>query len=1023
MSRNAVSRAARRCVIEMLESRQLLSALPVIAAAPLAAAPLGAAPPVAAVLAANTAAPEILLPYLNKTGNYRLTQDTSDVVVISFYQTTEPLAVQTIQQVQTVSTWALGFNVNVMGIDTLEDQATAQNFLLAHPELTLPVLMDAPAGAPPTSGTATDYDVQVTPVTYVIARRGTDFTIAFVHNGFDGGLVGKLENEITALLAVPSIRIEDVTVTEGNTTNTLAVFQVTLSKSLPQDLYVDYTTVPGTAVPFNASQPPPNGDYVTTRSGAAIGTKLKIAKNTTSATISVPIVADTIPEDPAEEFFSVVLSNPQFATPGSQFAPYFIKDTALGTIVDNDTPPPPPTVFLDNVEVRELAFSSTNATLHVYLDSVSATDVTIKYTAAEFTALDVDASGNPLVDALHRAKLNIDFGQKTGVATIKAGKTTADITIPILPTITDNPDKLFKVVLTEPTNCVLWTDTGATPVAGAYAMVTIHDRNRWIQVGDPVNAISGDVALSEGNTGTTAFQFPITLTTGASFPVTVDWYTASGTAQAGSASNSGGDFIGANGTITFPAADPNAPDPTVPVTQYVTVYVKGDTVQEPDETFTINLTNSRDAQIDPNLYFGTGTIMDDGDQVPAISIADAAPVPEGDDPNVPRMMTFHLTIPADARQNEDITVDYATADDTAVAGVDYTATHGTATIHAGATSTIVQVPILGNTVNQPNRQFMLLLSNPQPTGVAMLANDTALGTIIDNDPVSISAQNVSMPEGNSGTTNMTFTVTLSRPSTQTITVAYNTTDGTATAGSDYQAKSGTLTFPAVTNLNNITTANTTQTVVVPIFGDTTPEATETFTLNLSNASFGAINTPAVTGTITDDDSIPAIKVMQGSKVITNSPKAQVSFGTVALNAKQPAKKFTVTNTGTGALNLAGLSVPGGFKVTEKLNATLAPGQSDTFTVNMLTNRAGTFKGTLRFTTNVPGITAYYCGISGVVKASKLAAKKKVAAKAAKSAISLPVAAVMSQPMVSQAQVAGLFATDATKAIRPKNWVF
>lgn len=86
----------------------------------------------------------------------------------------------------------------------------------------------------------------------------------------------------------------------------------------------------------------------------------------------------------------------------------------------------------------------------------------------------------------------------------------------------------------------------------------------------------------------------------------------------------------------------------------------------------------------------------------------------------------------------------------------------------------------------------------------------------------------SQNEGNSGSANMTFTVTISAVQAQDVEFDYETIDGTATAGEDYTAVSGTKT---------ITAGNTTQTVDVPILGDTTDESNETFSLRAYNFRF------------------------------------------------------------------------------------------------------------------------------------------------------------------------------------------
>jgi CSLREA domain-containing protein len=111
----------------------------------------------------------------------------------------------------------------------------------------------------------------------------------------------------------------------------------------------------------------------------------------------------------------------------------------------------------------------------------------------------------------------------------------------------------------------------------------------------------------------------------------------------------------------------------------------------------------------------------------------------------------------------------------------------------------------------------------------------------------LSINNVSANEGNSGTTPFVFTVTLSAASASAVTVAFATADGTATAGSDYTATSGTLTFnPGVT----------TQTITVSVIGDTIPEPNETFLVNLSGATNATIAVAQGIGTIVNDDAVP-----------------------------------------------------------------------------------------------------------------------------------------------------------------------
>src|SRR5262249_41176757 len=156
-------------------------------------------------------------------------------------------------------------------------------------------------------------------------------------------------------------------------------------------------------------------------------------------------------------------------------------------------------------------------------------------------------------------------------------------------------------------------------------------------------------------------------------------------------------------------------------------------------------------------------------------------------------------------------VDFATSDGSATAGSDYTATHGTLNFAPNELSKIISIPIIDdNLFENGNETFTLTLSNP--TGAAILMTPSAMTiTIIDSDFKPSVSVNTSNPvrEGDSGNNNLALTVRLSNPTVQVVTVDYATANGTATAGSDYVATSGTVTFPA---------GSTTATVNIPITG-------------------------------------------------------------------------------------------------------------------------------------------------------------------------------------------------------------
>jgi acetyl esterase/lipase len=99
-------------------------------------------------------------------------------------------------------------------------------------------------------------------------------------------------------------------------------------------------------------------------------------------------------------------------------------------------------------------------------------------------------------------------------------------------------------------------------------------------------------------------------------------------------------------------------------------------------------------------------------------------------------------------------------------------------------------------------------------------------------------------EGNTGTRDLKFTITLSSRATSAVTVRWSTVNATATAGRDYTARSGQITFAA---------GQTSRFVAVPIIGDRTAEADETFSVRLTDARGATLATDTATGTITNDD--------------------------------------------------------------------------------------------------------------------------------------------------------------------------
>ncbi len=191
-----------------------------------------------------------------------------------------------------------------------------------------------------------------------------------------------------------------------------------------------------------------------------------------------------------------------------------------------------------------------------------------------------------------------------------------------------------------------------------------------------------------------------------------------------------------------------------------------------------------------------------------------------------------------------LTVNFIVTGQTATAGLDFAPTQGTLTFADGETSKTFTVPLIEDNLDEQTETANLMLSTSGDLDTLGSLN-TAVLYIVDNDaPPSLSISDASVTEGNSGTTNATFTVSLSAVSGQIVSVGYWTADNTATAGIDYQAANGTLTFNP---------GETSKTITVQVNGDTSPEPNESFIVNLGNAAKANIARGQGIGTILNDD--------------------------------------------------------------------------------------------------------------------------------------------------------------------------
>ena len=211
-----------------------------------------------------------------------------------------------------------------------------------------------------------------------------------------------------------------------------------------------------------------------------------------------------------------------------------------------------------------------------------------------------------------------------------------------------------------------------------------------------------DASATEGDEEIT---FTVQLNVASSLEVTVDWTTADGTATQGT------DYAETTGTLSFDALETE---------QTITVPLLDDALDEADETFTIALSNPANATLDDAE--ATGTITDN-DAAPALTIADAQAA-EGD-----REITFAVTL--GAISSFEVTVDWTTTDGTATADADYTAAEDRLTFAPGQTEATIAVVVFNDALDEGPETLTVALSNPSN---ATIADDTATGTITDDDP-------------------------------------------------------------------------------------------------------------------------------------------------------------------------------------------------------------------------------------------------------------------------------------------------
>ena len=528
----------------------------------------------------------------------------------------------------------------------------------------------------------------------------------------------------------------------------------------------------------------------------------------------------------------------------------------VGTIDDDDTA----TLSINNVTVTEGDSGTVNATFTVNSSVPSDRTITVVASTADDTAT---APG--------------DYVTKSQTLSLAPGQTSTTFTVVVNGDRVDELDEQFVVNLSSATNAQIGSGTGVGTIK--------------ILDDDTAELSVGDVTVTEGDSGTVDATFTISSSIPNDRTMTVVASTDADTALAPA------DFAAKSSTVSF------APGQT---SRSFTVSVKGDLVDELDERFLVNLSAPTNAAIGDGR--GIGTITDD--DTAKVSIDDVS-VTEGDDGTGIATFTVSLSTLSDRT----VTIDAATADNTAVAPRDYLSADGTISFAPGQTSRTFQVGVAGDLVDELDERFRVNLSNPVNT---VIDDGQGIGTILDDDTAKLSVDDVRVTEGDSGTVDATFTVSSSNPSDRIMTVVASTSDDTATAPADYAAKTATLTFSP---------DQTSKTFAVAVKGDLIDELDERFHVDLSAAVVAEVADGHGVGTITDDDtaklSVDDVSVTEGDSGTVDA--------TFSVSSSNPSDRALAVLASTAAE----FSDAGVDYVSKSSTLSFAPGEtSKSFTVQV-----------------------------------------------------------------------------------------
>jgi len=597
-------------------------------------------------------------------------------------------------------------------------------------------------------------------------------------------------------------------------------------------------------------------------------------------------------------------------------------------------------VSISDVSIVEGNAGFSNLVFTVTLSESISAPVTVNFATVANTAVALD-----------------DYVAQSGsLSFLPEGPQTLTITIQVVGDTTIESDESFFVELTDVTNALL-TD--------AQGVGTIYNDDIGLSISSPV--------VREGDVGTSNAVFSVSVIGISHFPILMSYATSDGTATAGN------DYLTRSGTLFSNAGPFN-----------ITVPIVGDTFNESTEVFFITFTDPSNTVIPGGV--GVCTILDN-DLPPSLYISDVqvTMTPAG------AAAVFSLAL--DFAAGDGVSVQYATADGSAIANIDYVPVAGTVNFPQGSLTQLLTVPIFGSTVNAPNEKFYLNIFNPvhvviaDSQGVATIVVGPAppAETIVDDQEAGFTQSLVGWstatnllayhsdytmhaPGNGSGTATWTFNnVAPGQYQVFARWVAFNTFASNA----PYTVFDGSANLGTVLVNQQVAPAGDTSNGVVWQSLGTFNSVNRTLKVQLSDNANGMLIADAVrivaggVAAPTPEMDVSGFDASIIDGATTPGFSDGTNFGSMPATTTSTTHNFTITNTGSAELHLSGnprVSVSGAaaqdFTVVTQPAAAIAPGRTSTFQILFHPTAVGLRKATISIANDDPSEPNYSFAVAG-----------------------------------------------------------